>query len=478
MEPSELQRRHGHRRGWVHTHGATLVDLLRVVDALWIVVGLWATEYWLGIAWQDRHLLIVFAAIGLFTAAAGQWPLYRSWRVSSLRAEVERAVFCLCVAMLLLASGLYFVEPSLVDVPRAVLPLWGLTVLVLLVGTRVVARLVLRTLRRNGRNFRTAAIVGANDTGHSIAALMRRSSWMGIVVSGIYDDRAAMAARTHPELKPAGDIAALVQRVRAGEIDVVYVVLPLRAELRIRQVVDQLRDSMVEVLFVPDFSAFGLLHARWEVLGGMPMVSLLDTPHRGFEGLSKRLFDIVVASLILAVLALPMLAIALGIKLGSPGPVIFRQRRYGLDGKEFEIYKFRSMTTVEDGKNAFVQATKNDMRVTPFGAFLRRSSLDELPQIINVLQGRMSLVGPRPHPVALNESQRQVIDDYMLRHKVRPGITGWAQVNGFRGETDTPDKMLNRIRCDLEYINYWSLKLDIRILWMTLFRVFDDPNAY
>jgi putative colanic acid biosynthesis UDP-glucose lipid carrier transferase len=235
---------------------------------------------------------------------------------------------------------------------------------------------------------------------------------------------------------------------------------------------------MVQVLFVPDFSALGLLHASWEVLGGMPMVSLVDTPHRGFEGLSKRLFDIVMSSLILAIIAVPLLCIAVAIKLSSPGPVIFRQRRYGLDGKEFEIYKFRSMTTVEDGKNEFKQATKNDARITPLGAFLRRTSLDELPQIINVLQGRMSLVGPRPHPVALNESQRKLIDNYMLRHKVRPGITGWAQVNGFRGETDTPEKMLNRIRCDLEYINYWSLKLDIQILWMTIFKVMDDPNAY
>jgi putative colanic acid biosynthesis UDP-glucose lipid carrier transferase len=477
MDSSELQRRHGQRRGWVHNHGATLVDLLRIVDASCILAGLWFTEQWVGVRWHDRHLLMGLLAIGFFTAAAGQWPLYRSWRVSPLRAELERAISCWCVSMLLLAAVLYFFDPT-PDIPRALLPLWGFVVMVVLLGTRIVSRLVLRTLRRRGRNFRTAAIVGANDTGHNIAALMRRSTWMGLVVAGIYDDRAPALPRTHPDLKLSGDIDALVARVAAGEIDVVYIVLPLRAELRIRQVVDKLRDSMVPVLFVPDFSAFGLLHASWEVLGGMPMVSLVDTPHQGFEGASKRFFDICVASLILAIIALPMLGIAIAIKATSRGPAIFKQRRYGLDGKEFEIYKFRSMTAVEDGKNEFVQATKGDMRITPLGAFLRRTSLDELPQIINVIQGRMSLVGPRPHPVALNESQRKLIDNYMLRHKVRPGITGWAQVNGFRGETDTPEKMLNRIRCDLEYINYWSLKLDIRILWMTLFKVMDDPNAY
>ncbi|RQP22108.1 undecaprenyl-phosphate glucose phosphotransferase [Piscinibacter terrae] len=477
MEQSELQRRHGHRRGWVHSHGATLVDLLRIVDAAWILAGLWITEQWVGVSWHDRHLTIGLLAVGFFTAAAGQWTLYRSWRVSPLRTELERAVSCWAVSMLLLAAVLYFFDPA-PDVPRSLLPLWGFTVMVLMLGTRVVSRLVLRTLRRNGRNFRTAAIVGANETGHSIAGLMRRSTWMGMVVAGIYDDRAPQASRTHPEMKLDGGIDVLIQRVERGEIDVVYIVLPLRAELRIQQVVDRLRDSMVQILFVPDFSAFGLLHASWEVLGGMPMVSLMDTPHRGFEGASKRLFDIVMSSLILTLIAVPLLCIAVAIKTTSRGPVIFRQRRYGLDGKEFEIYKFRSMTTVEDGKNEFKQATKNDVRITPLGAFLRRTSLDELPQIINVLQGRMSLVGPRPHPVALNETQRKLIDNYMLRHKVRPGITGWAQVNGFRGETDTPEKMLNRIRCDLEYINYWSLKLDIKILWMTIFKVLDDPNAY
>ncbi|RYF33740.1 MAG: undecaprenyl-phosphate glucose phosphotransferase, partial [Comamonadaceae bacterium] len=161
-----------------------------------------------------------------------------------------------------------------------------------------------------------------------------------------------------------------------------------------------------------------------------------------------------------------------------PGPVIFAQKRYGLDGKAFRIYKFRTMTAVEDGESQFTQASRSDKRVTPLGAFLRKTSLDELPQLFNVLFGDMSLVGPRPHPVALNEAQRKLIDGYMLRHKVKPGITGLAQVSGFRGETDTPEKMQQRVRCDLEYINTWSLRLDAKIMWRTLFVVFHDPNAY
>jgi len=239
-----------------------------------------------------------------------------------------------------------------------------------------------------------------------------------------------------------------------------------------------LRDSTATVMYVPNFDAFGLLSARWEVFRGLPMISLIDTPHYGSHGFSKRLFDILGSAGLLAILGLPMLAIAAAVRLSSPGPAIFRQKRYGLDRREILVYKFRSMSVTEDGKSAFRQATKGDARVTPLGAFLRRTSLDELPQLINVLQGRMSIVGPRPHPVALNEDQRSKISGYMLRHKVRPGITGWAQVNGCRGETNTPEKMANRIRYDLEYINNWSLTLDLRILWMTLFSVIDDPNAY
>jgi putative colanic acid biosynthesis UDP-glucose lipid carrier transferase len=189
-------------------------------------------------------------------------------------------------------------------------------------------------------------------------------------------------------------------------------------------------------------------------------------------------FDIVAASLLMVLLALPLLLVAMAIRLESPGPVLFRQPRYGLDGREFRIFKFRSMRVLEDGKQQFSQARKGDSRVTRVGAFIRRTSIDELPQLLNVIEGSMSLVGPRPHPVALNEAHRRIIDGYMLRHKVKPGITGWAQVHGFRGETDTPEKMEGRIRYDLEYIETWTLGLDLRILWRTLFRVLDDPNAY
>jgi putative colanic acid biosynthesis UDP-glucose lipid carrier transferase len=202
-----------------------------------------------------------------------------------------------------------------------------------------------------------------------------------------------------------------------------------------------------------------------------------ETPFTGFSGIAKRASDIVLSTLILIMLTPIMLGLAIGVKRSSPGPIIFKQRRYGLDGKEILVYKFRSMTTTDNGA-VVKQSTKNDQRITPFGAFIRRTSLDELPQFINVLQGRMSIVGPRPHAVAHNETYRKLIKGYMVRHKVKPGITGWAQVNGYRGETETVDKMEKRIEYDLEYLRNWSLSLDLWIIIKTALLVVKDRNAY
>ncbi|OGB06206.1 MAG: undecaprenyl-phosphate glucose phosphotransferase [Burkholderiales bacterium RIFCSPHIGHO2_12_FULL_69_20] len=467
----------GRSRGWVHSHGATLVELFRLVDLAWIFLGLWLAQLAEGIGWRDDDMVTGLVAVALFTIAAGQWPLYRTWRVASLGAELRRNAWCWLVAATGLAVLAFLLE-SQAKLSRGVLVVWLVLTLALMLSARIALRLGLRGLRRGGANYRLAAIVGANPTGQAIVEQVVASTWMGIRLVGIFDDRRPDDDRMIREMPIAGTLDELVRRATAGELDIVFIALPLRAELRIRALIHALRDSTVTVMYVPNFDAFGLLSARWEVFRGIPMISLVDTPHHGGSGLSKRLFDLVGASLLLLLLALPMLGIALAVRRSSPGPALFRQKRYGLDGREILVYKFRTMSVTEDGKAAFTQARKGDARVTPLGAFLRRTSLDELPQLINVLQGRMSIVGPRPHPVALNESHRRKIEGYMLRHKVRPGITGWAQVNGCRGETSTPDKMANRIRYDLEYINNWSLALDLRILWMTLFSVIDDPNAY
>jgi putative colanic acid biosysnthesis UDP-glucose lipid carrier transferase len=191
----------------------------------------------------------------------------------------------------------------------------------------------------------------------------------------------------------------------------------------------------------------------------------------------KRLVDVVFSSFVLILLAPLLVLIGIGVKLSSPGPVLFKQRRHGIHNREIIVYKFRSMRVMEDG-TAIPQATRNDARVTPFGAFLRSTSLDELPQFINVLQGRMSIVGPRPHAIAHNEAYRKLIDGYMLRHRVKPGITGWAQINGHRGETDTLEKMKRRLKCDLNYINHWSLALDLQIILRTVLVFFKTQDVY
>ena len=358
------------------------------------------------------------------------------------------------------------------------LPVWALVTLAGLVVTRIVIRTGLRFLRQRGANYRTAAIVGANSIGMRIAHEIQSTSWMGLRFIGFFDDRCSAEDRRETGIDTVGTLNELIERARSGAIDIIYIALPLRAELRINELVNNLHDTTVTVYYVPDFSAFGLLHASLDTMCGLPLVSLIDTPHRGVDAFSKRIFDFFGASLILLAIALPMAAIAAAIKLTSRGGIIYRQHRYGLGGKSFEIWKFRTMYDCEGSDSNYCQATQNDARITPLGKFLRRTSLDELPQFINVLQGDMSLVGPRPHPVALNESQRKIIDRYMLRHKVKPGITGWAQVNGFRGETDTEDKMRKRIEYDLNYINNWSIRLDFRILFLTLSKLFFDPNAY
>ena len=275
----------------------------------------------------------------------------------------------------------------------------------------------------------------------------------------------------------AGGLDTLVDLARNGTVDIVLLTLPMRAESRIRYVLDRLSDSTVSVYIVPDFFVFELLHSRWTSVGGLPAVSVFENPLYGVDGVMKRVVDVALAIAALVMAVIPMTLIALCIKLTSRGPVFFRQRRYGLDGREIKVWKFRSMKVCDDGPSV-KQATKGDARITPLGAILRKTSLDELPQLFNVLDGSMSLVGPRPHASAHNEHYRGQIRGYMLRHKVKPGITGLAQVSGCRGETDTIDKMERRIEWDHRYIRTWSLWLDIKILAKTLLVAWRQPEAF
>ena len=324
---------------------------------------------------------------------------------------------------------------------------------------------------------RIAVVAGAGDLGARLAERIRTTPILGIRCAGFFDDRGMERTQGVDPGECLGSLADLADYVKKHRVDLIYVTLPMASQPRIFKLLDELRDTTASIYFAPDIFLYDLIQARLDAIGEIPVVAVCETPFWGINGLIKRASDLLLASAIMVLIAPLMIAIAIGVKLTSPGPALFRQRRYGLDGREIIVYKFRTMNVLEDGA-AIRQATRDDPRVTPFGAVLRRYSLDELPQFINVLQGRMSVVGPRPHAVAHNELYRKLIKSYMIRHKVRPGITGWAQVNGLRGETDDLEKMKARIEHDLAYLRNWSLRLDLQIVLKTIFVVLKPQNTY
>jgi putative colanic acid biosynthesis UDP-glucose lipid carrier transferase len=338
-------------------------------------------------------------------------------------------------------------------------------------------RVVVRHRAARPESRRTAVVVGASVLGVKVARALQGGNGAGVEFIGFFDDRGdgriADAAKTDV-LGKLSEVAAYTTEHRVREV---YITLPLGSQPRIVELLDQLQGTTASLFFVPDVFGISIIQGRLQDMNGVPVVGICETPFTGTNQLVKRISDVVIASIIIVLISPLLLAIAIGVKLSSPGPVLFKQRRNGLDGHEIVVYKFRSMRTMEDG-DVVRQATRNDPRVTRFGAFLRRTSFDELPQFFNVLAGTMSIVGPRPHAVTHNEEYRQIIKAYMVRHKVKPGITGWAQVNGQRGETDTVEKMRTRVEYDLEYLRNWSLGLDLKIIVSTIRVLFFDRQAY
>jgi putative colanic acid biosynthesis UDP-glucose lipid carrier transferase len=317
--------------------------------------------------------------------------------------------------------------------------------------------------------------VGGGDLGGRLHQHVAARGWLGLRGLGYFDDRAVPRGADPLPLPRLGALADLAAFVRRESPHYVFLALPPGPQGVVKKVLDGLAGTTASVYLLPDVFAYEPLPAAGD--DDVALVALREQPFAGVRGALKRAEDLVLASVILLLISPLMAAIAAAVRLTSPGPVLFRQGRYGLDGQVFRVWKFRTMTVCEDGA-AFVQARRGDARVTRLGAFLRRTSLDELPQFVNVLQGHMSIVGPRPHPTALDDRYRDLIQGYALRQRVRPGITGLAQVSGFRGETDTLEKMTGRVRCDLEYIKGWSLGLDLRIILRTVWKGFRDERAY
>lgn len=442
--------------------------ILHACDSVLICAAIPLSAWWTGETWLSDWLTLGLLASVLMFVVGECAGIYRPSRGRS--ADIE--VVLITVSWTLSFAGLYlvgrFFSLGLIESWLGVLANY-LTTALLVLHCHLCIRAVVEAASSHGYMARRTAIVGFNRLGIEIAKNSLTAADCGMKVIGIFDDRTSerLGNMSDSPVPFLGSSRELLELIGRGEIDTVLIAFPMRAEKRITGILDVLANSTVSVYLVPDFFVFELLHSRWTQVGGLPVVSVFESPIYGVDGWAKRAFDVVLGSIALILVSPVMLVCSLLVRWSSPGPIFFLQKRYGLDGKEILVWKFRSMRTCDNGP-VVKQATKDDPRVTPIGRILRRTSLDELPQLFNVLGGTMSLVGPRPHATAHNEKYRSLIRGYMMRHKVKPGITGLAQVLGSRGETDTLEKMEFRVELDHRYIREWSLWLDFKILLKTV----------
>ncbi|HCB3708245.1 TPA: undecaprenyl-phosphate glucose phosphotransferase, partial [Klebsiella pneumoniae] len=446
--------------------------LQRFSDILIIFLGIYFSCFINDYFFNLHYVLMALVALVVFQMIGGITDFYRSWRGVEFSVELILILKNWSLSFLLTLGFVTLFSDF--DLTFRTFIFWYLAVCAGFVVTRSLIRALAGFFRRIGYNKRRVAFAGSLPAGISLLETFRKQPWLGFEVKGIYED--SFSGTYDLELY-AGKISDLINEARKGTIDRIYIAMHMRDEVAIKNMVSQLTDTTCSVLYIPDVFTFNILQSRTEEINGVPVVPLFDSPLNGINMVFKRLEDIIVSSLILILISPILLVIATAVKTTSKGPVIFRQVRYGMDGKPIKVWKFRSMTVMENDDKV-IQATKNDIRVTKVGKFLRSTSLDELPQFFNVLFGQMSVVGPRPHAVSHNEQYRSLIQGYMLRHKVKPGITGLAQINGWRGETDTLEKMEKRIEYDLLYIRGWSIWLDLKIIFLTVFKGFINKSAY
>jgi putative colanic acid biosynthesis UDP-glucose lipid carrier transferase len=465
INPIRIRRitRLGGGRDNLISFAETLIDPAALTLSLWYI----------GILFEG-HLTLPYLVASLVVFSM-TFPGLSRLDVPVIKLARDIALGWLAVAGLMLL--LAYTAGYLNHYDRGAIQMWLWLAPFSVFGAHLAFRTVVPAVVSLQGGLRNCVIAGMNTQGVALARRIERDPYMPIKVQGFFDDRGTDRIEGFDRYSLLGKLKRLPEYVRENNIQIIYLSLPMVAQSRILDLLDQLRDTTASIYFVPDIFITDVIQGRMDSVQGMPVVCVCESPFTGMNGLLKRISDFFFALFIVLLISPVLAIIAIAVKLSSPGPVIFKQRRYGQDGQEIYIYKFRSMTVTEDG-SVVTQAKKNDARITPLGAFLRKTSLDELPQFLNVLQGRMSIVGPRPHAVAHNEQYRKLIKGYMVRHKVKPGITGWAQVNGARGETDTIDKMKTRIEYDLDYLRNWSLRLDTYIIFRTLAVVLNDRNAY
>jgi putative colanic acid biosynthesis UDP-glucose lipid carrier transferase len=454
---------------------AILTGVQALVPAVVAVAALYTTIIFFGRRFDPSSAAIVI--VGVLCLVLVQTPREVSTQLTSARlsAVVDVILRWLLLLAVLLAVG--YVTRSLDGYPRHIFLTWAVLTPVVLIAATLAMQEVMRRFLMNAFDNRSAIIAGYNTSSLELARRLKMNPGMRVEVAGFFDDRSSDRLGMEADAKLVGSLSDMSQYVKDNRTDVIFIALPIRHVKRVMNLLDDLRDTTASIYYVPDIFVFDLIQARSGEIHGIPVVAMCETPFYGYRGVAKRVTDVGFSALILLMLLPLLVLIALVVKLSSPGPIIFKQRRYGLDGREIAVYKFRTMRVTEDGAQ-IRQASKTDNRITRVGGVLRRASMDELPQLINVLQGRMSLVGPRPHAVAHNEEYRKLIKGYMVRHKVLPGITGLAQVNGCRGETSKLEEMEARVNYDLDYLRHWSPMLDIKIILMTVVKVFRDDKAY
>jgi len=471
------------KKGFLKGHSNVLQMILRMIDFL-VVLSCGAFSYYFSAAYETytalgvqgfpgHYVKVILIASALAALLFPLFNVYRVWRGSSTLTEIKYLTMAWLLVGLLLA-GLAFVTKSGADFSRHWMGLWFASTWVLLVGSRVVLRVILSWLRSSGFNHRHIVIVGTGEQAIVVADRLRRSTWFGLEISALFGAHAEQLPLWLQDKEIITDIDELRAYVDGGDVDQVWISLPHSEEETIRKVIAVLDGSAAEIRYVPDIFEYQLMHHSLSEIAGVPMVNISYSAIDGMNEVVKICEDYLLAAVLLVLSSPLMLFIALGVKLSSPGPVLYHQQRVGWNGQEFTMLKFRSMPVEAEKGTGPIWASPMDNRATKFGSFLRKTSLDELPQLLNVLKGEMSLIGPRPERPMFVEKYKDEIPHYMKKHLVKAGLTGWAQVHGWRGNTC----LHTRIEHDLYYIENWSLWLDIKIIVMTVFRGLVHKNAY
>ena len=454
---------------------AVLAGIQAIMPAVVAVASLYATIVFFGIVFDRSSQAIIIVAVLCLILV--QPPREVTTQLTSARISAVADVIFRWLLLLAVMLAIGYVTHSLAEYPRRIFLTWAVVTPVPLTLSTLAMQELMHRFLMNAFDNRSAIFAGYNNSSLELARRLNNNPAMRLKVSGFFNDRSSDRLGLEPDAKLVGSLSDLSTYVKEHGTDVIFIALPIRHVKRVMNLLDDLRDTTASIYYVPDIFVFDLIQARSGEIHGIPVVAMCETPFYGYRGVTKRLTDVGLSILILLLFLPLLLLIAVLVKYSSPGPVIFKQRRYGLDGREIAVYKFRTMSVTEDGDEVR-QASKADSRITRIGGILRRTSMDELPQLINVLQGRMSLVGPRPHAVAHNEEYRKLIKGYMVRHKVLPGITGLAQVNGCRGETSQLEEMEARVNYDLDYLRHWTPMLDIKIILLTAVKIFRDDKAY